>query len=165
MLKRIKFNIKKRRKFIRFFGDNLNHTCNKDTQETQSFSTDKPTREEFVIFRERTNASLEKMLSGIVSLEKMMENMMNQAKEDRVTFSKEIKEDRVTFSKEIKELQMFQSRATALASFVIAVVSILFYVARLSDLWIQRTNEHSADEISNETKKIQSRTPENEKPK
>jgi hypothetical protein len=48
MLKRIKFNIKKRRKFIRFFGDNLNHICNKDTQETQSFSTDKPTREEFV---------------------------------------------------------------------------------------------------------------------
>jgi hypothetical protein len=104
--------------------------------------------------RERTNASLEKMLSGIVSLEKMMENMMNQAKEDRITFSKEI-----------KELQMFQSRTTALTSFVIAVVSILFYVARLSDLWIQRTNENSADEISNETKKIQSRTPENEKPK
>jgi hypothetical protein len=60
---------------------------------------------------------------------------------------------------------MFQSITTALASFLISVVSILFYVARLSDLWIQRTNEHSADEIFNETKKIQSRTPENEKPK
>jgi hypothetical protein len=191
--KMIKFIIKKHPKFVRFFGDNLDH---KHIKETQSFTTDKPTREEFVIFRERTNASFGKTFKEIISLEKMMQKLMNQAKEDfesiskeikevRESISKEMKEQRVSakedcerfskemkeqrasakenfesISKEIKELQMFQSKSTALVSFVIVFVSILYHVASLFD-WYKNSDKTS----NNETKKIPTQRPENEKPK